>query len=235
MMCARAWYVADALSGWRTRSCGLAIGLAVAVTLGACGSGAEQNVNEPNAKFKVAVTSSFPASQRLAEATNFVVKVTNEDTKTIPDVAVTICNVTCGYSRSDLQSGEGTSVQAFSYKLNMPGLASDSRPVWIVDQAPGPCLYSCNSGGPGAAVTAYSNTWALGTLKPGKSKTFDWKVTAVQPGKYTVAWQVAAGLNGKAKARTAGGVEPQGTFSVKIANTPRQAYVDNNGQVVTSQ
>jgi hypothetical protein len=111
------------------RSCGLVTGLAVAVTLSACGSGAEQNVNEPNGKFKVAVTSSFPASQRLADATNFIVKVTHVDTKTIPDVAVTICHVTCGYSRHDLQNGEGTSVQAFSYKLNMPGLASDSRPV----------------------------------------------------------------------------------------------------------
>jgi hypothetical protein len=211
------------------------IGLAVAVTLSACGSGAEQNVNEPNGKFKVAVTSIFPTAQRLAQATNFVVKVTNVDTKTIPDVAVTICNVTCGYTQRDLQNGWGTSVQAFAHKLVMPGLASDSRPVWIVDQAPGPCLYSCKSGGPGGAVTAYSNTWALGTLKPNQTATFDWKVTAVQPGTYTVAWQVAAGLNGKAKARTAGGVEPQGTFKVKIASAPRQAYVNNAGQVVTSQ
>lgn len=195
-------------------------------------------MNEPNGKFKVSVVSSFPTKQRLAQATNFVVKVTNIDTKTIPDVAVTICNVTCGYSSKDLQNGWGTSVQAFSYKLNMPGLASDSRPVWIVDQAPNPggkCLYSCQSGGPGGATTAYSNTWALGTLKPNQTAVFDWKVTAVQSGTYKVAWQVAAGLNGKAKARTSSGVQPQGTFDVQIKNAPRQAYVNNNGQVVTSQ
>jgi hypothetical protein len=214
------------------------MGLAIILTVAACGSGAEQNVNEPNGKFKVSVRSSFPVKQRLAEATNFVIKVTNVDRKTIPDIAVTICNVTCGYSAKDLQKGWGTSVQAFSYKLNMPGLASDSRPVWIVDQAPNPggkCRYSCQSGGPGGAVTAYSNTWTLGTLKPNQTAVFDWKVTAIQPGNYKVAWQVAAGLNGKAKARTAAGVQPEGTFNVSISNTPQQSYVSNSGQVVTTQ
>jgi hypothetical protein len=220
------------------RSCGLLGGLAVAVTLSACGSGQLQSANEPNGKFKVSVSSSFPVSQRLSEATQFVIKVTNVDDKTIPNVAVTICNVTCGWSRQDLAKGWGTSVQAFAYKLTMPGLASDSRPVWIVDQAPNPnntCGYSCQAGGPGGAVTAYSNTWALGTLKPNQTATFDWHVTAVQPGNYKVAWQVAAGLNGKALARTTAGAVPQGTFDVKITNTPQQSYVNNSGQVVNTQ
>jgi hypothetical protein len=232
---ARAWYVPIALSGWRI--CGIPGALAVALTLTACGGGQLQSANEPNGKFKVSVTSSFPATQRLSEATKFIVKVTNVDTHAIPDVAVTICNVTCGASSKDLQRGWGTSVQAFSYKLDMPGLASDSRPVWVVDQAPNPngCQYSCQQGGPGGAVTAYSNTWALGRLAPGKSATFDWHVTAIRPGNYTVAWQVAAGLNGKALARTSSGGVPQGTFKVKIANAPQQSYVDNSGQVVNTQ
>jgi hypothetical protein len=219
------------------RSCGLLGGLAVAVTLSACGSGQLQSANEPNGKFKVSVSSSFPVSQRLSEATQFVIKVTNVDDKTIPDVAVTICNVTCGWTKQDLAKGWGTSVQAFAYKLNMPGLASDSRPVWVVDQAPNPnnvCMYSCQQGGPGGAVTAYSNTWALGRLAPGKSATFEWHVTAIKPGNYTVAWQVAAGLNGKAKARTSTGAIPEGTFNVKIANAPATSYVNNNNQVVVS-
>jgi hypothetical protein len=147
--------------------------------------------------------------------------------------------VTCGYSQQDLASGYGTSVQAFAEKIECAScqLASDSRPVWIVDEPPNPnavCAYSCQQGGPGGAVTAYSNTWALGPLKPGTTKTFDWKLTAVKSGMHTVAWQVAAGLNGKAKARTGGGTVPQGTFKVRIANAPQQAYVNNSGQVVTS-
>jgi hypothetical protein len=231
----RAWYVALALSGWRT--CGFFCGVAVALTLSACGGGSLQSANEPSGKFKVQVTSSFPTKQRLSEATNFVIKVTNVDTKTIPDVAVTICNVTCGWSTKDLANGWGTSVQAFSYKLDMAGLASDSRPVWVVDRAPdrgGACGYSCQSGGPGGAVTAYSNTWALGRLKPNRTAVFDWHVTAVQSGDYKVAWQVAAGLNGKARARTTSGTLPQGTFNVKIRTAPRESYVNNSGQVVNT-
>ena len=218
------------------RTAGLAAGVAVTAGLGACGSGARQDANEPNGIFHVSVTSSFPGSQPLAQASSLVISVRNTDTKTIPDVAVTICNVTCGYSKQDLASGYGTSVEAFAEKINYPTgqLASDSRPVWIVDQAPNPngCQYSCQQGGPGGAVTAYANTWALGSLKPNQTATFDWKVTAVKSGMHIVAWQVAAGLNGKAKARTSTNAPSQGTFKVKIAQAPAQAYVNNNGQIV---
>jgi hypothetical protein len=223
------------LSGWRKRSTGLATGLAVVLAVSACGSGARQDANEPNRTYAVQVSSSFPVSQRLAQASHLVITVRNMDpNRTIPDVAVTICNITCSYSQSALNNGEGTSVEAFSDKINYPAgvLASNSRPVWIVDQAPGACQYSCAQGGPGGAVTAYANTWTLGALKPNQTATFDWKVTAVTSGMHTVAWQVAAGLNGKAKARTSGGALPQGTFKVKVANAPEQAYVNNAGQVV---
>jgi hypothetical protein len=201
--------------------------------LSACGSGARQDANEHSGQYKVDVKSSFPATQRLAEASHFVITVTNMDTRTIPDVAVTICNVSCAYSATlKPNAGEGTSVQAFADRLDMPNLASNSRPVWIVDQGPGPCGYSCQTGGPGGAITAYSNTWALGSLKPNQTATFDWKVTAVKPGMHIVAWQVAAGLNGKAKAETAAGGQPTGTFAVQVKSAPQQAYVNNAGQVV---
>jgi hypothetical protein len=83
-------------------------------------------------------------------------------------------------------------------------------------------------------VTAYSNTWALGSLAPGKSVTLHWRLTAVAPGTHYVYWRVAAGLNGKAKAVTAGGGAPQGSFTVNISKAPAQAYVDNSGKVVTT-
>jgi hypothetical protein len=228
------------LSGWRKRSGALIVGLGVALTVTACGGGARQDAHEPNRVFHVDVTSSFPVKQALAESTSLVISVRNTDKATIPDVAVTICNVTCGYSKRDLESGYGTSVQAFADKINYaPGqLASDSRPVWIVDRAPNPrgvCGYSCQQGGPGGAVTSDANTWALGPLKPGTTKTFEWKLTAVKAGMHIVAWQVAAGLNGKAKARTSTGAIPQGTFAVHIAQAPQQSYVNNAGQIVTTR
>jgi hypothetical protein len=211
--------------------------LAAVLTLAACGSGARQDAQEPNGNFKVDVSSTFPTTQRLAEPSHFVVTIRNVDNRTIPDIAVTICNVSCSYAATTKpNAGEGTSVQAFSGRLAYPTgqLASDSRPVWIIDQAPGACKYSCQQGGPGGAVTAYSNTWAMGSLKPNHSVTFDWKVTAVKAGTHVVAWQVAAGLNGKAKAETTGGVQPKGTFKVDVKQAPQQAYVNNAGQVVNT-
>jgi hypothetical protein len=192
------------------------------VALAACGSGPRQDASEPNGSFAVQASARWSTSQSLAQHTQLQITATNMSTdKTIPDIAVTITD-----------GPYGTTAQAFQELLNMPGLASQSRPVWIIDQAPGPCRYSCQRGGPGAAVTAYSNTWALGALAPGKSVTFAWRLTAVRPGTHVVNWQVVAGLNGKAKAVAASGGPPRGSIKVQIARTPAQAYVDNNGKVV---
>ncbi len=83
-------------------------------------------------------------------------------------------------------------------------------------------------------MTAYSNTWALGSLQPGQSARFVWGVTAVVPGTYVIHYEIAAGLNGKAKARLSGGAIPQGTFTVRISSQPAQSYVNSSGQVITT-
>jgi hypothetical protein len=114
----------------------------------------------------------------------------------------------------------------------MPGLASHSRPVWVVDTPPGPCGYSCQNGGQGAYVSANANTWQSGELKPGATATFAWRLTAVQPGRYVVAYQVAGDLYGKARAVLPGGVIPQGTFRVTVVRAPAQSYVNSSGKVV---
>lgn len=212
----------------RSRSCAIIGAIGATVALAACGSGTRQDAHEPNGKFPVQASAHWTTSQRLSQHTKLVITARNTGTKTVPNVAVTITD------GNPTQPHLGTSAQAFQEVLNMPGLASQSRPVWIVDQAPGPCGYSCQTGGPGAAVTAYSNTWALGSLAPGKSVTFDWHLTAVQPGTHYVYWRVAAGLNGKARAVTAGGDPVAGSFTVDISKAPAQAYVDNNGNVVTT-
>ena len=182
-------------------------------------------------------SASFPASQRLSEHTHLVLAVHNLSDKTLPDVAVTICNVTCAYPAPP---GEGTSAAAFAENLQMPGLAHPSRPVWVVDQPPGACNYGCGAnsssggGGPGGAVTAYANTWTLGPLAPNQTAKFDFGVTAVKPGRHVVAWEVAAGLNGKAQAVLQDGSLPHGTFNVSISNAPAETYVNNDGQIVTT-
>lgn len=173
----------------------------------------------------------FPASQRLAQHSHMVIAIRNEGTKTIPDVAVTVCNVSCDVPA---QPGAGTGTSAFAENISQPGLANPSRPVWIVDRPPGPCHYSCRAGGPGGAATAYANTWALGRLKPGATATFDWGVTAIKPGRHVIQYAVAAGLNGQARAVLAGGGHPSGTFKVMVLGKPQQSYVANNGQIVAA-
>jgi hypothetical protein len=112
-------------------------------------------------------------------------------------------------------------VNSFASRSQQAGLADPSRAVWIIDSSP--------SGGD----TAYANTWALGRLAPGQTRRFVWRVTAVQPGTHTVKWQVAAGLNGKAKAVLAGNRAPAGSVTVDVSDRPAQAHVDpETGKVV---
>ncbi len=227
------WYVPPALRARSLRISGIIAGAGMALAASGCGGGQSQAASEPSANFTVAVSSaSFPPSQKLAQHTRLVIAVRNSGTKAIPDVAVTICNVTCAYPAP---KGEGSSSQAFAADINQSYLANPSRPLWVVDRGPGACSYSCQNGGHGGAVTAYSNTWALGRLGPGKTARFEWSVTAVQAGQHVLAWEVAAGLNGKARAVLSDGSRPHGTFAVKVDRAPAQSYVNNNGQIVTTQ
>jgi hypothetical protein len=213
------------------RSAVIVTGFVASLVISACGSGgARQDATEPKGLFPVAVDSaSFPSAQTLSQHTHLTIAVRNPGRKTIPNIAVTICNVTCTYPASIARG----SAQAFGQNLNQKYLANSSRPTWVVDQPPGHCGYSCNNGGQGAGVTAYSNTWALGKLAPGKTIRFDWKVTAVSPGRHIVAWAIAAGLNGRARAVGATGAPPHGAFVVTISGKPAQTYVNNSGQIVT--
>jgi len=213
--------------GARARSA-FVVGVALAAT--GCGGGQRQDVNEPSGNFPVQVAAvSFPSFQRLAQHTHLVISVRNVGHKTIPNLAVTICNTTCTYPAP---VGEGTSVAAFAQYLNQPGLASHSRPVWVVERPPGPCHYSCQNGGAGSYVSVAANTWQAGQVKPGGTATFKWTLTAVASGKFVVAWQIAAGIHGKAKAVLPNGATPKGTFNVHIAQAPAQSYVNDQGQVV---
>ena len=212
--------------------------IAAAVALAGCGQ-SRQDVKEPKHNFKVEVTNaSFPGSQRMSEHTHLVISVRNADSRPIPNLTVTICNVTCSYPAP---AGEGTSVAPFAHPFTMPGVSWTSRPTWIVDEPPGVCSYGCAQGGAGADATADANSWQRNTpLPPGGTATFDWAVTAVAPGTYVLAWEIAAGQYGKAKAVMVGGASPCGgtpcgSFRVTIAHGPAQSYVNDSGQVVQNQ
>ena len=112
-------------------------------------------------------------------------------------------------------------VDGFSARSEQAGLADANRPVWIIDD------------GPRGGVTAYTNTWALGRVPPGETKTFEFKVTPVKAGEYEVNYRVSAGLDGKALARSPGDQRVQGKFDVRVAREPAQSRVDpETGEVI---
>lgn len=191
------------------RSAPLACALALALLAG-CGGGDErQDANEPEGTYKVEVTESeFPAEQKLAKASKLEIEVRNADTKTIPNVAVT--------------------VNGFDRRKDDPSLADPERPVFALNGEPETIggLPESRAAAPKGGDTSYVNTWALGALKPGETKKFEWRVTAVDAGPYRLTYTVSAGLDGKAKAVLASGQPPRGVFVGTITDEPPDARVD---------
>ena len=90
----------------------------VALLASGCGGGGErQDEDEPSGNFSVDVVSAtFPEQQKLAERVALRLRVRNSDSKTIPNLAVT--------------------VDGFSRRSEQQGLADPTRPVWIIDEGP---------------------------------------------------------------------------------------------------
>ncbi len=194
----------------RSRS---AIVLLATVLVAGCGGGPRQDADEPSGSYKLEVAAAkFPASQSIAQTALMIVTVRNDDSKAAPNVAVTV-------ETDPSKAGEGT--VAFGQRVDDSRLSDSERPVWIVNEGP--------RGGDSAAT----NTWALGKLGAGETRTFTWKVTAVQAGDYTIRYRIAPGLNGKAK--LASGGRTDGQFKVTIDNKPVPARVDDTGNVVRGE
>ena len=186
--------------------------IAALVAVSGCG-GESQDANEPEGSYRLEVAdATFPAEQSIAEATTMRIRVRNPERRTVPNVAVTV-------QTKGAKAGDG--LTAFGQKSDDSRLADSSRPIWILDEEP--------KGG----TSAYSNTWSLGPLKAGETKTFEWKLTAVEPGDYSLAYRVAPGLDGKA--RLAAGSKARGTFAVTVADKPVPARVNSKGEVVRGE
>jgi hypothetical protein len=183
-----------------------------ALAFAGCGGGSRQDADEAAGIYPInVVRASFPQAQRLAGQVTMVITVNNAGSKTIPNIAVTI------------EGADGAApAQAFGQADPQVGLADPSRPIWIIDR------------GPRGGDTAYVNTWTLGKLAPHQEKTFTWFVTPTVAGTHTVRYRVAAGLDGKAKARLEGGGLPIGTFKVAVSSKPAGVKVSPNGDVTSN-
>ena len=201
--------------------------LAIAPLIAGCGGAsrpAAARRSDSPAHYPVALARvSFPAHQRLAQRSRLVIAVRNAGQRAIPDVSVTIVN-----------PSYGTSVQPFATYLQMTGVESHSRPVWVVDQAPGPCRFSSHATGPGGAVTPEPNTWALGRLPAGATATFSWTLSAVMAGEYRVHYAVTADLGYRPSAVLTSGAPAAGTLDVRIRATPQHETVSDSGAIVRS-
>lgn len=181
---------------------------AVALAFAAGCGGEQQDADVPSATYTVATpVVSFPTEQDLAEHSEMRIAVKNTGETTIPNLAVTV------------EAGrDGTQAAAFGTLSDQPGLASRSRPVWIVDESTGD--------------TAFANTWALGPVPAGETRTFSWRVSSVKAGRWQVRYRLAGGLGNRAKVVLEDGEPASGERTVDISRKPGQARVDANGDVV---
>jgi hypothetical protein len=185
---------------------------ALALAFAACG-GDRQDANEPEGEFTLEVVdASFPARQTTAQHSTMRLSVRNTDDRDLPNLAVTIA--------TEGPDG-GDPAGAFAVAEADSRLADDSKPVWIVDR------------GPEGGDTAATDTWALGPLTPGQTREFEWRLTAVRPGSYTVNYRVSPGLNGKAV--PANGQKTTGSFRVTVSDEPVPARVNAKGEVVRGE
>jgi hypothetical protein len=185
------------------------------VVLAGCG-GERQDEDEPEGDFDVEVTrASFPKKQRLAQSSNLVITVRNAGDRAVPNVAVT--------------------VEGLNYRKGDNTLADPERPQFVVNGLPREIggFPEAKDATPLGCDTAYVDTWACGRLRPGDEKSFRWSVTAVKAGPYRISYTVAAGLDGNAKAVSAGGGEaPRGSFSGTVSDEAPEVRVGDDGTTV---
>jgi len=185
----------------------------VALLLAAGCGGARVDAHEPSASYAMEVVRArFPLRQVIARPTTMELSVRNRSLRTVPNVAVT--------------------VDSFNYTSTVAELAASKRPVWAIEQGPGaiakPPVETQEVSQPGSAQTAYVNTWALGPLGVGQTRSFRWRVVPVKAGLHVVHYRFAAGLSGKsvAVARQPSGGPVQGALVAHIAPAPPNTYVD---------
>ena len=166
------------------------------------------------------VEAKFPTEQKLGETTLMELGIRNTGDKAIPTLTV---NVSLAG-----KAGRGSTLP-FAIRDPQPGLAQPDRPVWaLAEHYP----KFAGSAEPGGAETSNQKTYAFGKLKAGATADLVWKLSAVRSGRYTLTYAIDAGLSGEAKAETAGGVEPGGSFTVQISSARLDKEVTDSGEVV---
>lgn len=193
----------------------------MAALLAACGGSSSAESDEPSGTFHVNVTeASFPTSQQVGQTSLLRLGFRNGGRRTVPGLVVTIT----------IAGKEGVdSSLPFAVHDPEPDLAQAERPVWVLAEKY-PRLVG--SSVPAGATTATPKTFDFGPLKPGKTVSGIWKLSAVRPGRYTLLYRVGAGLGGNAVAKTANGATPGGSITAEISTATPETEVTDSGEVV---
>jgi hypothetical protein len=185
------------------RAGGVVIAALAALAVSACG-GSQQDAHEASGNFKVSIVRhTFPSNQKLAKRSLLVIAVKNVDSKTLPDVSVTI--------------------DSFNRNSTAANLADPGRPVFVVNTGPrgGETANQNTSawGHPLAPGKVATFRWNVTAVKAGPYK-IHWQVAA---GLYGKAVAVDA----------AGNKFPDGVFIGRISNTAPHSTVNfKNGRSV---
>ncbi|MEJ7876793.1 MAG: hypothetical protein WKF62_09035 [Solirubrobacterales bacterium] len=198
-----------------------------ALLIAGCGSKPRQDENEVEGDYPIEVTvAEFPARQRLAETTDLELGFRNIGDEDIENLAVTI------YTGDEKADG------SFNLRSEQQGLADPNRPVWILENdypkllELGTSSDDLDAAPTAGAESASTNTYTFGELPVDETIHTVFRVTPVQGGTYTVHYEVAAGLDGKARAVTKSGEPVEGEFVATISTRPPAARVTESGNVV---
>jgi hypothetical protein len=197
-----------------------ALAALLAFSAAACGGGSSE-ASEEAGRFPVEVTSAaLPTRQQIGQTYLMRLGVRNAGRRRLPALVV---NVSVG--------GEEGKASTLPFTIHdpQPGLAQADRPVWVL-AARYPRL--AGSDKPAGAESSNQKTYDFGPLKAGATANLVWKLSAVRTGNYVLAYSVDAGVGGEAKAVTAGGARPGGSFSVRIGSKPYDTEVAGDGEVV---
>lgn len=208
----------------------LGLSLLLAGSLAACGKQERNDASEPSGEFPVAVTvSKFPPRQRLADTNDLELSIVNTGDQPIPQLAVTMF------------TGDHKADGPFNMRSDQPNLADPNRPVWVLENGYPKVIIDTTDRAKldaeptAGAETAQTDTYGFGSVAPGESVDAIWRVTPVKAGTYTVHYEVAAGLYGKARAVTTDGGKVGGEFVVTVTDRPPQTRVTASGRVETAR
>jgi hypothetical protein len=207
------------ISCFRALATGVAA-IALAAGIAACGGG-ESSDKEAEGSYDLAVVGSrFPAKQHLGQTSILKIAVRNSGDKKVPALTVTI----------GIKGKEGeTSSLPFGIRDPQPELAQADRPVWVLAEHYPQLVGGGESAG---AHTSSTKTFDFGPLEPGKTVEAEWKLSAVKAGRWALAYEIGAGLGGKAKAKTEGGTAPGGTLMAEISARKTDVEVTDSGEIV---